>query len=175
MYSESPDVLQKRFKEAVESKEAEIAAENLPVAQLRKKLALALARQQFDYEYICELHDDQSEDSSNYLKTVKPLVTTVRDLIGTVEWHMDEVERFRRKSVEVARLGGSGRSAKFKKLQLETIRLFESSSWHSAPKAALEITPAIVAMSKNGNGDLSPTTTKPLEWIRAYIKGKKVA
>jgi len=77
------------------------------------------------------------------------------------------------KPVELAKSGGAGRSAKFKMLEAETIRLYELGKWKSVPIAAQEITPKIVALSKNGNGDLLPSTTKPLEWIRAFKKSQK--
>lgn len=67
-----------------------------------------------------------------------------------------------------AKNGGAARSAQFLALEEETIRLFKAGKWTSVPKAALEITPKIVAMSKKGNGELSDATTKPLEWIRKY-------
>jgi hypothetical protein len=69
--------------------------------------------------------------------------------------------------------GGEGRARKFKHLKDETIRLFLSQEWKSAPIAAQSITPQIVALSKNGRGDLLPSTTKPLEWIRAHKKMQK--
>lgn len=76
---------------------------------------------------------------------------------------------------EIARKGGLGKKPKLDRLEAETIRLYELGKWGSAPKAALEITPQIVKISTGGNGDLLPSTTKPLEWIRAYEKRKKVA
>ena len=78
-----------------------------------------------------------------------------------------------KKPSEIAKKGGIGRAAKFKKLEAETIKLYNAGNWKSLPEAALAITPKIVALSKNCNGDLSPTTTKPLEWIRAYVKTQK--
>jgi hypothetical protein len=72
-----------------------------------------------------------------------------------------------------AKKGGDGKSAKLKRLEVETIRMYEAGTWDSAPKAALEITPTIVKISRGGNGDLSPTTTKPLQWIRAFIRQTK--
>ena len=78
----------------------------------------------------------------------------------------------RMRAAEIARSGGEGRAAKYKALEAETIRLYLEKKW-SAPEAAREITPQIVALSKNGGGDLAPTTQKPLEWIRAYIRGQK--
>lgn len=73
----------------------------------------------------------------------------------------------------VARAGGEGRAAKFASLKAETIKLFNEGSWKSLPDAALEITPKIVAYSKPNNGNLLPTTTKPLEWLREYAKAEK--
>ncbi|HEY0489314.1 MAG TPA: hypothetical protein VGD30_07380 [Telluria sp.] len=78
-----------------------------------------------------------------------------------------------RRARAISTKGGEGRAAKFKRLEDETIRLYLAKKWTSVPDAALEITPIIVAMSKKGNGDLANTTTKPLEWIRAYKKAKK--
>jgi hypothetical protein len=78
-----------------------------------------------------------------------------------------------RKPVELAKAGGAGRSAKFKILETETVRLYELGNWKSIPIAAQEITPRIVALSKDSNGDLLPSTTKPLEWIRAFRKSQK--
>jgi hypothetical protein len=72
-----------------------------------------------------------------------------------------------------AKSGGDAKAAKFKTLEDETVRMYLSGTEKSAPAAALIITPQIVAMSKYGNGDLYPTTSKPLEWIRAYIKAQK--
>ena len=59
-----------------------------------------------------------------------------------------------------------------KKLEEETIRLYKSGSWRSAPLAAQEITPKVVEHSKGGRGELMQSTTKPLEWIRAYVKAQ---
>lgn len=73
-----------------------------------------------------------------------------------------------------ARLGGLGRTAKLEALEVETIRLYKAGTWRSAPLAAENITPLIVEMSKNGNGDLLPSTGKPLAWIRAHIKATKM-
>jgi hypothetical protein len=76
---------------------------------------------------------------------------------------------------KVAKTGGEGRASKYKTLEQETIRLYLSREWDSVPSAAQEITPLIVKMSKNGAGDLLPTTTKPLQWIRAFNRARKVA
>lgn len=73
----------------------------------------------------------------------------------------------------VAKAGGQGRAAKFASLKAETIRLFNEGSWKSVPTAALAITPKIVAHSKPNNGNLLPTTTKPLEWLREHVKAEK--
>lgn len=73
----------------------------------------------------------------------------------------------------VAKAGGDGRAAKFKRLEAETISLYKAGTWASVPDAALTITPIIVKMSSRGNGDLKPSTTKPLEWIRAHVKSEK--
>ena len=79
----------------------------------------------------------------------------------------------KKKSQSIAKSGGDARSEKYKPLREETIRLFENGTWASVPLAAMDITPNIVALSKNGNGHLGPTTTKPLEWIREHKKLKK--
>jgi hypothetical protein len=76
---------------------------------------------------------------------------------------------------KIAKNAGDARGAKFKLLEDETIRLYKAGKWDSVPLAAEEITPKIVTMSKKGRGDLRPSTTKPLEWIRAYNKKKKAA
>lgn len=73
----------------------------------------------------------------------------------------------------IAKTGGDARSALFKKLEIETIRLYKTGTWTSLPSAALEITPKIVALSKNGNGDLVETTNKPLQWLRKYAKSQR--
>jgi hypothetical protein len=76
----------------------------------------------------------------------------------------------------IARKGGLGRLNKLEKLEAETIRLYSAGEWKSAPAAAEKITPTIVAMSREGDGvNLLSTTTKPLEWIRRYIKVLKAA
>ena len=69
----------------------------------------------------------------------------------------------------IARTGGAGRSAKLKVLEAETIRLYEAGKWDSTPLAAQEIAPLIVAFSAKEGPRLMPSTTKPLEWIRAYL------
>lgn len=79
----------------------------------------------------------------------------------------------KKKSQSIAKIGGDTRSSKFKKLQSETIRLYKLGTWKSVPIAAQEITPSIVEFSKKGNGDLLPSTKKPLEWIREYERAKK--
>jgi hypothetical protein len=73
----------------------------------------------------------------------------------------------------VAKTGGDARSALFKALEVETIRLYKLGKWMSLPLAALEITPKIVAFSRHGKGDLAETTNKPLEWLRKYVKSEK--
>lgn len=84
-----------------------------------------------------------------------------------------------RKPSIVAKKGGEGRAAKFRALEAETIRLYKlgQANWPSgrnhAPAAALAITPQIVEFSLKGDGDLSPTTNKPLEWIRSHINAMK--
>ena len=87
-------------------------------------------------------------------------------------------EKISLKAAKLAKSGGDGRASKFKPLEAETIRLFNAGSltpnpWTTSPEAALEITPKIVAMSRDNKGNLSPSTTKPLEWIRSYIKSQK--
>lgn len=77
------------------------------------------------------------------------------------------------RAAEIAKSGGDGRSAKYKALEAETIRLYVAGEWASTPAAAQEITPKIVALSKKGAGDLAPTTQKPLEWIRAHVRSQK--
>lgn len=77
------------------------------------------------------------------------------------------------KAQEIARRGPRVRKAKMDVLEAETIRRYEQGTWKSLPAAAHEITPLIVAFSKNGNGDLLPSTTKPLEWIRAHKRAPK--
>jgi hypothetical protein len=79
----------------------------------------------------------------------------------------------RTRASEIAKAGGDGKAAKYKALEAETLRRYSAQDWPSVPAAALEITPHIVAMSKNGLGDLMPSTTKPLEWIRAYKRAQK--
>lgn len=76
-------------------------------------------------------------------------------------------------STKIAEAGGNGRALKFKSLQAATIELYKAGNWPSIPLAALEITPKIIALSKKGNGELVPTTTKPIQWIRAYVKSQK--
>jgi hypothetical protein len=91
-------------------------------------------------------------------------------ILGKIFHPLEQAESYISK--KRAALGGSGRARHFKPLEDETIRLYLEKAWKSVPEAAMEITPKIVAMSK-GNGDLAPTTTKPLEWIRAYKKSLK--
>lgn len=77
----------------------------------------------------------------------------------------------------IQRVSGGGGKAKanpMDKLRAETIRLYEAGSWTSARKAAHDITPDIFKMSRGkGNGNLSETTQKPLEWIRDHIRDHK--
>ena len=88
---------------------------------------------------------------------------------------LQQVSHLIQKPKDIARKGGLGRAAKYDRLREETIRLYESQTWKNAATAALAITPQIVEMSRNGNGDLAPTTTKPLAWIREYIRMKKTS
>jgi hypothetical protein len=81
--------------------------------------------------------------------------------------------QFKLKSKNIARSGGAGRAEKFKALESATIKLYQAGKWASAPLAAQEIAPQIVALSSHGNGDLLPSTTRPLQWIRAHIKSLK--
>lgn len=74
------------------------------------------------------------------------------------------------KAKNTARKGGLGKRAKLDMLEAETLRRYKAGKWKSASAAAIEITPDIVAMSRVGNGIyLQPSTTKPLEWIRAHV------
>lgn len=91
--------------------------------------------------------------------------------IFTLLFEPQEIEKYRAK--KLAKTGGDARAGAFDKLEQETIRLYREGNWRSVPEAALEITPKIVKMSRNGNGDLAPTTTKPLAWIRAFKRQKK--
>ena len=79
----------------------------------------------------------------------------------------------RRKASEKAKKGGDGKAAKYEALEAETIRLYLEGNWSSVPVASLEITPKIVALSKTLGVNLFASSTKPLEWIRAYKKAKK--
>nr|WP_314623635.1 hypothetical protein [uncultured Noviherbaspirillum sp.] len=92
-------------------------------------------------------------------------------IISTLLFEPEEIERY--EATKRAQKGGAARAALFNNLEKETIRFYLEREWNSAPEAALEITPLIVQMSRNGNGDLAPTTTKPLAWIRAYNRTKK--
>ena len=71
----------------------------------------------------------------------------------------------------VSKTGTDARRAKFTKLQVETIRLYEEGNgkWKSAASAARDIAPKIVAMSAKGNGDLVADTPLPVRWIRNHI------
>lgn len=69
----------------------------------------------------------------------------------------------------IARSGGAGRAAKLKVLEAETIRLYKAGKWDSTPLAAQAIAPAIIALSAKEGPKLTASTTKPLEWIRAYL------
>lgn len=71
-----------------------------------------------------------------------------------------------------AKTGGKIRAEKFKALESATIKLYQAGKWASAPLAAQEIAPQIVALSSGGNGDLLLSTTRPLQWIRTYLKNK---
>jgi hypothetical protein len=77
------------------------------------------------------------------------------------------------KTKDDRRKGGKGRSIKLKRSEIETIRLYKLGTWDSIPLAATELTPIVVKFSKNGNGNLSPSTTKPLKWIRNYVYPKE--
>ena len=92
-------------------------------------------------------------------------------IAGTVMYEMADAKY--QLGAVLASKGGNGRATKYDQLKKETIRLYELGEWKSVPLAAHEITPKIVALSKNGNGDLFSTTTKPLEWIREYRKSLK--
>jgi hypothetical protein len=74
---------------------------------------------------------------------------------------------------ERAKKGGDAKSARLRPAEAQTIKLYKLGTWKSAALAAAELTPQIVAYSRNGKGDLSPSTTKPLEWIRAYLRSQK--
>lgn len=91
------------------------------------------------------------------------------------------------RSVAVAKAGGDGRAAKLKDLEKETIKLYQAmledrdsvcnpdsaGKRTSIPLVAQKITPLIVDLSKRNGVNLLPTTTKPLAWIRAYVKSQK--
>ena len=111
---------------------------------------------------ITEIASMENEMRSNPAQSILQLIASMETA---------EKSRIRVKSAS----GGEGRAAKFRLLEAETIRMFEAGSWRTAPAAAVDITPVIVELSKKGNGNLLPSTTKPLAWIRAHIKKQKTS
>ena len=91
------------------------------------------------------------------------------------------------KPSEIAKSGGDGRAEKLKVLENETIRLYKIKLEHreskgspnmtrkrtSIPLDAQEITPLIVKLSTKNGVNLLPTTTRPLAWLRAFVKSQK--
>jgi len=118
---------------------------------------------------------DRLAESSNRLEKVHGMLVNQLAEESKLQSEIAELEvkYHAGKSVRVAKKGGAARSAQFKKLEAETIRLYELGSWKSAPFAAAEITPKIVEFSRTVGGGLGPTTTKPLEWIRKHNRAQK--
>ncbi len=136
-------------------------------------LELMLAKSQVDLKTTFQ-HWEQFI-SSNEQVDLLMIEATKLEHDGTdkiLEHLIQKVEKLTQKPKDIARKGGLGRAAKYDRLKEETIRLYENQTWKNAATAALAITPQIVEMSRNGNGDLAPTTSKPLAWIREYIRMK---
>jgi len=104
------------------------------------------------------------DEIENNSKENSPAAKSIKKAIS-----MSNLEH-KNRSKNIAKKGGDARSSKFQLLQSETIKLYKMGTWKSVPIAAQEITPKIVALSKDSNGDLLPSTTKPLEWIREHKK-----
>lgn len=102
------------------------------------------------------------------------LAETITVLSVKLEVQRRIISNLKGKPAKIARSGGQGKAVKFKTLEAETLRLFNEGEWKNASAAALEITPKIVALSRNGNGDLSPTTLKRLQWIRNELRRTRV-
>lgn len=88
----------------------------------------------------------------------------------TVDSMLEELRTMKEFLRQRAIAGGASRSSKLKALEEATIKMYTEGQWDSVPLAAQEITPKIVALSKKNGPNLLPTTTKPIEWIRAYKK-----
>ena len=125
--------------------------------------------------------DSIQAEIDRHQKSADVLSETITVLSVKLEVQRRIIADLKGRPSKVARSGGHGKAAKFKALEAETLRIFNQGKWASATAAAFEITPQIVALSRKGNGDLSPTTLKPLQWIRKEIRrvrpadGKKEA
>lgn len=148
--------------ERVRSKIKEVRMKNHHPIFLEMQYAALLVRHEDTHTAIHKLQEVIDLDEQVYDLASKEL--RLADL---------QIEFFSLRASSIAQKGGMGRSAKYKILEEETIRLYKGGTWKSVPQAAAEITPQIVNLSRNGNGDLMSTTTKPLEWIRSYVKSKK--
>lgn len=148
-----------------------IRQRKLSAPALELLLAKAWVNFQNALELICQLHkSDNPIDSTSEAYNLEDDVTD-----QVLEQLLQQVNLLLQKPKEIARKGGLGRAAKYDRLREQTIRLYERQTWKNAATAALAITPQIVEMSRNGNGDLAPTTSKPLAWIREYIRMKKTS
>lgn len=170
---------------------AEIEAAQLTHSQLIDELAkMKWFRDELKTQLTKERARNEKKDHITPVKIVNKSDNTVLEawlrkdakrsaeegrIVTMVLFEEETIEKYQAK--KRAQEGGKARANLFEKLEKETIRLYvegkQNGKWESVPEAALEITPQIVAMSRHGNGDLSPTTTKPLEWIRAYNRRKK--
>jgi hypothetical protein len=172
--------------EAKAKRVAEIKAQivGLDREQLIDQLAETAYRAEYWRKSFRELRDDPNRCSPAILQEkggpeVEVILRKVTEKDPTGEtriwfepYYTAEAANARR-ARSIASKGGQGRAAKLDRLEAETIRLYTTGTWKSVPEAALAITPIIVEMSKDGKGDLFASTTKPLEWIRAYNKAQK--
>jgi hypothetical protein len=166
------------FDRKVDEAHKKIQAKNLPKEALERLLAKQLVMSHEFYYKVqsCLKALDTDVPSDPVLDDLVVMAVDSLDRqIESAKRREAEISALKNKPKEIAGKGGLGRKRKFDVLEEETIRIYEAgkSKWTSLPIAAQDITPIIVAMSKDGNGDLLPSTTKPLEWIRAHVKRGK--
>lgn len=139
-------------------------------------LELMLAKSRIDFKKFSRLYRELEAMDARADALMTKATNLKQDVANRIlEQLVQQMNHLIQKPKDIARKGGLGRAAKYDRLREATIRLYESKTWKNAVTAALAITPQIVEMSRNGNGDLAPTTTKPLAWIREYIRMKKTS
>lgn len=182
--TESEDELIKRYVKTLQEKIREVEAQGYERSQLILELAKARVAHENDRQFIeWVLNDTTLSDVSATLATSqKEHMDSHSQWLDIADGQFSVINSLKGKPKAISKKGGDATAAKITPLIEKTEQLYEiglkEGRWKSAPHAAREITPKIVAFSRIGTAlhapvNLLDTTTKPLDWIREYIRKSK--